>query len=245
MNPSAPTHPVELHAAAVPQSQIPSVYDRIAPVYDFWGWFTERRARARALELAAVRDGESVLEVAVGTGLAFRELVRANPHGRTHGIDISPGMLARAERKVRPLPGQWHLGHGSALALPFPDAAFDLLLNNYMFDLLSVPEIARALVEFRRVLRPGGRLVLVNMTHGESAATRLFEAAYRLSPRLMGGCRGVRLAPLLARFGFCLSRPREFIAESFFPSEVLLAERPEAPDPQSGDDPPRSAASAQ
>lgn len=232
MNPSTPTHPVELHPAAVPQTQIPSLYDRIARVYDFWGWLTERRARTRALELAAVRDGESVLEVAVGTGLAFRELVRSNPRGRTHGIDLSPGMLTRAERKVRAFPGHWCLARGSALALPFPDGGFDLLLNNYMFDLLSMAEMERALAEFHRVLRPGGRLVLVNMTHGESAPTRLFEAAYRLSPRLMGGCRGVRLAPLLERSGFRLSRPREFIAQSFFPSEVLHAERGETPPPE-------------
>jgi ubiquinone/menaquinone biosynthesis C-methylase UbiE len=57
--------------ARVSQNQINAVYDRIAPIYDVWGKLTESRARNRAIELAEIKDGESILEVAVGTGLAF------------------------------------------------------------------------------------------------------------------------------------------------------------------------------
>lgn len=225
MSPTQPLHRLEHTPAVVPQNRISSVYDRIAPIYDGWGWLTERRARRRALDLAAVRDGENVLEVAVGTGLAFRHLVSANPNGRTEGIDLSAGMLSRARRKVKSLPGRWILRQASALELPFAGAEFDLLLNNYMFDLLTVAEMEAALAEFHRVLRPRGRLVLANMTHGETAPARFFEAVYRLSPQLMGGCRGVQLSELVARAGFRITRPREYIVQALFPSEIIHAIR--------------------
>ena len=54
--------------AKISKDRVPDVYRRIAPVYDVWAWLTERDARDRCLKLAAIRDGESVLEVAVGTG---------------------------------------------------------------------------------------------------------------------------------------------------------------------------------
>src|SRR5437868_4592101 len=91
--------------ARIPQEAIPSVYARVAWIYDVWAALTETRARRACLVRAAVRDGETVLEVAVGTGLAFRELVCANPSGRTEGIDLTEAMLARALRKVEGLPG--------------------------------------------------------------------------------------------------------------------------------------------
>ncbi|MFN7952141.1 MAG: class I SAM-dependent methyltransferase [bacterium] len=93
-----------LEPAGVPPEEIPKIYTRLAPMYDFWARLTE--SRARELAVAHVRDGEHVLEVAVGTGLAFETLVHANPHGRTEGVDLTPAMLERARRKVRGLPGK-------------------------------------------------------------------------------------------------------------------------------------------
>jgi ubiquinone/menaquinone biosynthesis C-methylase UbiE len=86
--------------ARVDKSSVPGIYRRIAPTYDAWGWLTEREARKRCLELAAIRDGDDVLEVAVGTGLAFREILKSNPTGHNEGIDLTPEMLARAESKA-------------------------------------------------------------------------------------------------------------------------------------------------
>jgi len=74
--------------AKVPQREIGLVYDKLSGIYDVWGMLTESRARAWALELAAVEDGQDVLEVAVGTGLAFYEIVKLNPHGRNIGIEF-------------------------------------------------------------------------------------------------------------------------------------------------------------
>ncbi|NIV98777.1 methyltransferase domain-containing protein, partial [Candidatus Saccharibacteria bacterium] len=64
------------------------------------GNLTESRARNRALELAEIQNGQKILEVAVGTGLAFYEIVKRNPDGTNIGIDISAGMLEKAQKRL-------------------------------------------------------------------------------------------------------------------------------------------------
>src|ERR1700730_6825274 len=89
--------------AKVPQREIGLVYDKLPGIYDVWGMLTESRARAQALELAAVEDCQDVLEVAVGTGLAFYEIVKLNPNGPNIGIDLSNGMLDMAKNRMKKL----------------------------------------------------------------------------------------------------------------------------------------------
>lgn len=211
--------------ALLDKDAVRGVYERIAPLYDAWALLTETRARRACLDLARVRDGESVLEVAVGTGMTFAELLARNPSGRNEGIDLTEGMLRRAKERARRVGrGEFHLALGDAYALDFPDASFDLVVNNYMFDLLPEEDFPRVLAEFHRVLRPGGRLVLVNMTKGERLQHRLAEAVYRLNPALMGGCRGVTLEPFVRAAGFEVAR-REVAVQLTFPSEIISASR--------------------
>ena len=86
--------------ARVSQNNIASVYDSIAPIYDIWGKLTESHARNRAIELAEIKDGQTILEVAVGTGLAFYEIVKRNPNGTNTGVDLSQGMLEKAKKRL-------------------------------------------------------------------------------------------------------------------------------------------------
>ena len=184
---------------------------------------TESRARARAIELAAIEDRQNVLEVAVGTGLAFYELVKRNRHGRNIGIDLSNGMLDKAKNRMKTLSSaNYSLTIGTAFDLPVQTDSVDMLVNNYMFDLISYEDMDKVLIEFRRVLKVGGKLVLVNMTDGESVGSKLYELIYRLSPKTMGGCRGVRLTDRLKRQGFTV-QVREYYQQMLFPSEVILA----------------------
>lgn len=218
--------------ARLEPDEVVRVYERTAPWYDAWARLTESRAQRRCLEMAAVRDGESVLEVAAGTGLTFSGLLRANPQGRTLGVDLTEGMLRRARvraartvREVKGHQGRYELQQGDAHRLPFEDASFDLLVNNYMFDLLPEADFLPVLTEFRRVLRPGGRLVLVNMTGAERFWHGIAETVYRINPAWMGGCRGVRLAPYVEQAGF-ENLQREYLAQASFPSEILVARKP-------------------
>lgn len=207
--------------AKIEKDRVANLYRKIAPSYDLWAWLTESKARRRCLELAAVRNGEDVLEVAVGTGLAFEQILAANPAGRNEGIDLTDAMLRRAEKRAaRSGANNYRLRIGDAYHLDFPDASFDVLVNNYMFDLLPQRDFRTVLDEFRRVLRPGGRLAMVNMTIGERWYNGTWERIYRINPALLGGCRGVSLLPQLEACGF-KEVSREYVSQCTFPSEIV------------------------
>ena len=211
--------------AKLSQSEIPKVYDSLSKSYDIWGKLAETKARNRALELADIHDGQNILEVAVGTGLAFYEIVKKNPNGTNTGIDISPGMLKKAEKRLLGLSNaNYQLKIGNAFKIEEEAEHFDLLVNSYMFDLIAFKEMDGVLMEFKRVLKKGGKLVLVNMTTGESFGSRIYSLIYRISPKLFGGCREVGLSDKLQQNGFDILA-REYHQQLLFPSEVILALR--------------------
>jgi len=211
--------------ARVSQKEIGPLYDKLSGIYDLWGRMTESRARRRAIELAAIKDGQNILEVAVGTGLAFYEIVKGNPHGHNIGIDLSRGMLDKARKRLSKGKGAHYvLRTGTAFDLQMENESVDLLVNNYMFDLIAYADIDKVLEEFKRVLKKGGKLILVNMTQGERFGSNLYDFIYRLSPKAMGGCRGVQLTDKLKQRGFTVEA-REYYQQMLFPSEVIAAHK--------------------
>lgn len=207
--------------AKLDKDQIREAYRKHASTYDIWSRLTESRARRRCLKVAAIKNGQSILEVAVGTGLLFEKILQLNPAGRNEGIDLTEPMLARARaRAERAGAAGYTLNVGDAYHLQYPDDSFDLVLNNYMFDLIPEQDFVVILGEFKRVLRKGGRIVLVNMTKGPRWFNAVWEWLYNVSPSLLGGCRGVELAPYLQRLGFENIR-REYLVQMTFPSEVI------------------------
>ncbi len=209
--------------ARVSQNKIGSVYDKIAPIYDIWGKLTESHARNRAIELAEIKDGQTILEIAVGTGLAFYEIVKRNPNGTNIGIDLSQGMLEKAKKRVSQLTeASYSLDVGTAFDLSIKNESIDTLVNNYMFDLIPFEDMSTILTEFKRILKEGAKLILVNMTEGERFGSKLYDFIYNISPKTMGGCRGVKLADKLQQHGFKVES-REYFQQMLFPSEVILA----------------------
>jgi demethylmenaquinone methyltransferase/2-methoxy-6-polyprenyl-1,4-benzoquinol methylase len=137
-----------------------TMFDRIAPVYDLMNRFMtaglDGRWRGLAASLA-VRPGDRVLDAACGTGdLAVADL-RAGA-GRVTGLDFSERMLDRARRKAPAI--EWV--QGDMLALPFADGAFDAATVG--FGARNVGDLSLALRELRRVLRPGGRVAILEIT---------------------------------------------------------------------------------
>jgi len=174
---------------------IATMFDRIAARYDFLNRVLSFGAdlswRRRAIARAEIRTGMIVLDVGAGTGdLSF---AAAASGGEVIAIDLSPGMLAvlarrstRAQRaRIRPLVG-------SAESLPLPDASVDRIVTG--FTVRNVGDLGRAFAEFRRVLRPGGRAVILELSHPRGALfARLYRAYFeRLAPAiatLLGGDR--------------------------------------------------------
>ena len=217
-----------MRPARLSKSAIPRTYRRIAPTHDWLAVLVEARARRLGLDWFDAQDGETLLEVAVGTGLSFRHLLTANPTGWTEGVDLTPAMLRKARRRAeRAATDRYRLREGDAYALDVPDDTFDGVLNSYMFDLLPVDDFVPVLHEFKRVLKPGGRLVQINMAPAEQWYQRGWEMLYRIHPALLGGCRGVRTAPSLRTAGFINVRCR-FVSQWTFPSEVVYGEKPVA-----------------
>jgi demethylmenaquinone methyltransferase / 2-methoxy-6-polyprenyl-1,4-benzoquinol methylase len=150
---------VSVKGGSLPSEGVRSMFDRIAPVYDGMNRVMtaglDRRWRRAAAE-AVVRPGDKVLDSCCGTGdLA---IAAAEAGGKVTGIDFSKPMLERARRKAPEL--EWV--EGDALALPFADGSFDAATVG--FGVRNLSELDRGLRELRRVLRPGGRLAILEIT---------------------------------------------------------------------------------
>jgi ubiquinone/menaquinone biosynthesis C-methylase UbiE len=200
------------------------IYARLSRIYDLWGFFMESKAAARALELAGIRDGESILEVAVGTGAMFERIVGLNPNGENEGIDLSRKMLAAAGKRLHKHFSNYTLRVGDAYSLPYPEATFDLIVNNYMFDLLPEEDFGQVLLEFKRVLKTKGRMVITTMTPGPKWYNRIWDWLLHRAPWLLTGCRPVSLEQDIERSGFTKVHS-EYVSQLTFPSLVIYAER--------------------
>jgi ubiquinone/menaquinone biosynthesis C-methylase UbiE len=211
----------EILEARYTHEEIVRKYNWIAPIYDLFGILMESKARQRAINMAAIKNGETILEVAFGTGLNFVEILKRNPQGWVNGIDVSMKMLERARKRISKT-GQdnYTLYLGDCRHLPFEDGTFDILMTQYLLDILPVEDFTPILLQFRRVLKDGGRIVLVNMTKGERWLNKIYEEIYKLKPPLLAGCRGVMAQPFLEEIGF-KEFEREFVSQLGFPSEVV------------------------
>lgn len=122
--------------------------------------------REAVLDLAQVSRGERVLDVGCGTGeLALAAKRRAGAEGTVHGVDAGLEMVARAKQKAVRDGLDVTFDVVAAQALPFPDAAFDLVLCTLMMHHLPEDGRKEAIAEMRRVLKPGGRLLVADLAH--------------------------------------------------------------------------------
>lgn len=185
--------------------RIPELYNRIAGIYDLFTGYEPRHHR-EAILVAGIEAGDSVLEVACGTGRATAEIAKMAGSGvKIYAVDITEAMLKKAKKRLRKkgLDNRVRLQQADARMLPFRDEAFDVLFNAYMFDLLDTADMPGIISEFRRVLKPGGKLVLVD-TSKEKKGRTLYERLYAkgLLGFASGGCRPVYMKPYLDEAGF-------------------------------------------
>jgi len=144
------------------QAYLRQIFDNTAADYDrietLLAWGSGSRYRREALIRGGLKTGMKVLDVGVGTGLVAAQacLLTGNPALVT-GVDPSPGMLAASK-----LPDTMVLIEGRAESLPFPDNTFDFLSMGYA--LRHIGDLGVAFAEFERVLKPGGRLCILEIT---------------------------------------------------------------------------------
>lgn len=221
--------PVIIEAVA-PTERIRRAYDIYSHFYGKLAAPLERRPRMLALEQSGIRPQDKVLEVAVGPGATLLEILkRVERTNVVHGIDLSPKMLEAARQRVSAAGyDNVVLREGDARTLPFPDGTFDVLYNSYMLDLVPVQDIPIVLDEFNRVLRPAGRLVLVNLSKRHGSKRTWYEKLYMwlpkmLVPYVLGGCRPVLMENFVKERGF-EGVKREYIRH-IIPSEIVTARK--------------------
>lgn len=123
----------------------------------------EGALREKMIDLARLKPDESVLDVGCGTGtLVIAAKRRVGPTGKVCGIDASPEMIARAGKKARKTGLEIDFRNASIEALPFQDAQFDVVLSTLMLHHLPRKVRENGLREIRRVLKPGGRVLVVD-----------------------------------------------------------------------------------
>lgn len=188
--------------APVEVSKIREVYNRMSRIY-FLAAPLEKKARMRGIELAQLKPADKVLEAAVGCGYSFVEILkRVDRNNIVYGIDLSPVMLKNTKKlAIKKGYENFDLREADTRHLPFPDETFDLLYNSYMLDLIPIADFPVVLKEFRRVLKKGGRLVLVNLGKKDSRPV-FYEKLYKLSPYFWGGCRPVLMESFVKEVGF-------------------------------------------
>ncbi|MGD8497281.1 MAG: class I SAM-dependent methyltransferase [Chromatiales bacterium] len=132
-------------------------YTLWAPLYDPLIAAASRRARIRSLHHLGDTAGLDVLLCGVGTGL---DLPHLPSDAHYTGVDLTPAMLARARSRAEALGLDARFVEGDVMALDLPDARFDLVIMHLILAVVPSPE--RALTEAARVLRPGGRIVVLD-----------------------------------------------------------------------------------
>jgi demethylmenaquinone methyltransferase / 2-methoxy-6-polyprenyl-1,4-benzoquinol methylase len=177
---------------AATADQVGAMFDRIAPVYDLMNalisGFQEPRWRRRAVGLAGLQPGMSAIDIATGTGMVAATLAdRVGPRGRVLGVDVSPGMIGRAQRAFGRQRGLSFVV-GDAMTLPAEDATFDAA--TIAFGMRNLPDYGRGFAEMRRVVRPGGLVVCLEIARPDHLLARTarlwFEGAVPLLGRLAG-----------------------------------------------------------
>ncbi len=162
----------------VETGRVRGIYDAMAPRYDRMMALAERLLFGDGRQWACAQATGQVLEVAVGTG---RNLARYPADVHLTGVELSPNMLAQAQARAETLHRVADLRLGDAQHLSFPDASFDTVVAT--LTLCSIPDDRAAVAEMARVLRPGGRLVLLD--HVASPARPVRTVQRLLDPLLV------------------------------------------------------------
>jgi ubiquinone/menaquinone biosynthesis C-methylase UbiE len=206
-----------------------AAYNRLSRWYDLLSGGSEGRFLQLGLSKLDIKEGEQVLEIGFGTGEGLLALASSvGPTGRVYGIDLSEGMLERAQAKLdrSGLQSRVVLECGDATGLPYKPGSIDAVFMSFTLELFDTPEIPLVLEQCRRVIREGGRLCVVSMSVPPEPrfAVRIYEWAHKQFPASVD-CRPIFTRSAIEAAGF---QVLEVSGGAMYglPVEVVLAEKP-------------------
>lgn len=185
-------------------SEAERYYSRLSRAYD-WLAASEKKFINRGLELLNPLEGEKILEIGFGTGFAQENIIQAVGAGLSAGLDLSIGMGNAAKRNLSKagLTERMALVQSDTLPIPFLRGSFDGIFSSFTLELFDSPEIPEVLKECRRVLKVGGRLVIVSLSKDDPLPLmgRIYERLHNRYPLLLD-CRPIPARELLENAGF-------------------------------------------
>ena len=206
------------------KDQTRAFYNKISHVYDLLSERSEAPMRKAGLELLGVRSGEVALELGSGTGHSLVALAKAvGPRGRVFGLDLSNEMLKIARNNLAKarLLDRVRLQRGDATHLPYPAETFDAVFMSFTLELFDTPEIPKVLAECKRVLCPGGRIVVVGMSKDakHDPLIGIFEWTHKHFPNFLD-CRPIYVQQSLEKAGF--KTRKSLRKHMWIPVEIVL-----------------------
>lgn len=206
------------------KDQTRAFYNKLSHVYDLLSERSEAPVRKAGLDLLKVRAGESVLEIGFGTGHSLVTLAKAvGPKGTVFGLDLSDKMVKLGQENLAKagLLGRGKLRCGDAAQLPYAAASLDAVFVSFTLELFDTPEIPQVLRECRRVLGPGGRIVVVGMSKEGSGEPLIsvFEWGHKHFPNFLD-CRPIFVREALEQAGFKIQKALK--KHLWIPVEIVL-----------------------
>ena len=205
-----------------------TTYDRLSRWYDLISGRSEKRLTYATLERLSPKNGETVLEIGPGTGHALVHLAQAvEPSGKVYGLDLSPGMLQVARKRVQraELAAMVDFIRGDGTSMPFQAGYFDAILISFTLELFDEVEIPVVLAECRRVLKMSGCLGVVSLSRqgGVSWMVRAYDWIHRRFPSLVD-CRPILVSQVLEQIGYSV-KISELRSLWGLPVELVIAEQ--------------------
>lgn len=197
---------VELSRVFRSKEETRAFYNKIGKAYDLLADRSEEPIRQAGLDKLSALPSERVLEIGFGTGHCLVALARGvGCRGKVYGLDLSDEMLKIAQVNLRNegLAERTFLIRGDAVNLPYASSLLDAIFMSFTLELFDSPEILKVLAECKRLLRPGGRMVVAGISkEGKSGAfTRVYEWTHQHFPNFLD-CRPIFVRRALESAGF-------------------------------------------